>query len=39
MDEWSDRKGRDGVERYRSEKNATSLDGLPGVTPAEAVRK
>ena len=31
MDEWSERKGRDGVERYRAEKNAASIDGLPGV--------
>lgn len=31
MDEWSARKGRDGVERYWTEKNATSVDGLPGV--------
>lgn len=31
MDEWSDRKGRDGIEQYWVDKNAASLDGLPGV--------
>lgn len=36
LDEWSDRKGRDGVVRYWSEKNSTSLDGLPGVPDGEA---
>lgn len=35
MNEWSERKGRDGVERYWVEKNSTSLDGLPGVTPVK----
>lgn len=31
MDEWSERKGADGIAAYWSEKNATSLDGLPGI--------
>ena len=31
LDEWVERRGREGVERYWAEKNATSLDGLPGV--------
>lgn len=35
MDEWSDRKGREGVELYRANKNASSLDGLPGVPVPE----
>lgn len=33
MDEWADRKGRDGIERYWEEKNALSVDGLPGMAP------
>ncbi|MFN8027273.1 MAG: pyridoxamine 5'-phosphate oxidase family protein [Acidimicrobiia bacterium] len=28
---WADRKGRDGVEEYWTQKNVTSVDGLPGV--------
>jgi hypothetical protein len=28
---WSEAKGPDGLEEYRHEKNATSLDGLPGL--------
>lgn len=31
MDEWSERKGSDGIRRYWAEKNLSSLDGLPGV--------
>lgn len=31
MDEWASRKGRDGIGEYWAEKNAFSLDGLPGV--------
>ena len=31
MDEWSDRKGRAGIATYWTEKNAVSLDGLPGM--------
>lgn len=33
MDEWSERKGSDGIRRYWAEKNASSLDDLPGVAP------
>jgi Pyridoxamine 5'-phosphate oxidase len=29
--EWAERKGVDGLVRYREEKNATSIDGLPGL--------
>ena len=31
MDEWSERKGRAGIEQYWSDKNSASLDGLPGM--------
>jgi predicted pyridoxine 5'-phosphate oxidase superfamily flavin-nucleotide-binding protein len=31
LNEWADRKGRDGVEAYRAEQNRTSIDDLPGV--------
>lgn len=31
LDEWAQRKGEDGIARYRAEKNAASLDGLPGL--------
>jgi hypothetical protein len=31
MDEWAARKGPEGIGRYRAEKNARSVDGLPGV--------
>jgi Pyridoxamine 5'-phosphate oxidase len=31
MDEWSERKGPDGIAAYWSEKNSHSLDGLPGI--------
>ena len=31
MDRWLEHKGRDGVEAYHAERNATSLDGLPSV--------
>jgi hypothetical protein len=34
MDEWSDRKGEEGIRAYWREKNAGSLDGLPGVSAA-----
>jgi Pyridoxamine 5'-phosphate oxidase len=30
---WAETKGTDGLTRYRSEKNARSLDGLPGLEP------
>lgn len=29
--EWADRKGEDGIERYWSDRNAVSIDGLPGL--------
>ena len=29
--EWADRKGPEGVERYREEQNRESIDGLPGL--------
>jgi hypothetical protein len=32
MDRWLEHKGRDGVEAYHAERNATSLDGLPSVS-------
>jgi Pyridoxamine 5'-phosphate oxidase len=31
MDQWSQRKGRDGVADYQAEKNLVSIDGLPGL--------
>lgn len=31
MDEWAERKGPDGLEDYRAEKNASSIDGLPAL--------
>jgi hypothetical protein len=31
LDEWAERKGRDGIEAYWSEKNAASIDGCEGV--------
>jgi hypothetical protein len=31
MDEWAERKGEAGIREYWREKNAASLDGLPGV--------
>lgn len=31
MDEWAARKGPEGVEHYRADKNSSSIDGLPGV--------
>lgn len=32
MHQWNERKGTDGVARYRQENNRVSLDGLPGVS-------
>jgi hypothetical protein len=32
--EWADRRGPERVVEYRAEKNLTSIDGLPGLTPA-----
>ena len=34
MDEWAERIGSDGIRAYWAEKNAASLDGLPGVAQA-----
>jgi hypothetical protein len=31
LDEWAERKGADGIARYQSDKNAQSIDGLPGL--------
>jgi hypothetical protein len=31
--EWADRKGPDGVVAYRNDRNAVSIDGLPGIIP------
>lgn len=31
MDEWAERKGPEGIARYWAEKNALSVDGLPGM--------
>ncbi|MCZ7527321.1 MAG: pyridoxamine 5'-phosphate oxidase family protein [Acidimicrobiia bacterium] len=31
---WAERRGEDGIVRYRRERNAVSLDGLPGVPEA-----
>ena len=31
LDEWAERRGRDGVRAYQAEKNAVSIDGLPGL--------
>jgi pyridoxamine 5'-phosphate oxidase-like protein len=31
MAKWADRKGEDGLVEYRAKKNATSIDGLPGL--------
>lgn len=36
MDDWSARKGRDGVEAYQAKHNSASIDGLPGLRPAPA---
>ena len=36
MDEWSERKGPEGIHAYWEEKNASSVDGLPGLAPREA---
>jgi len=31
LDEWADRRGPDGIAAYQAERNATSIDGLPGL--------
>jgi hypothetical protein len=33
MDQWSSRKGSEGIRRYWDEKNRSSLDDLPGLSP------
>ena len=33
MRPWAEKKGPDGLERYRAQKNARSLDGLPALVP------
>ena len=33
--DWADRKGRDGVDAYRAERNVESIDGLPGIRPTK----
>jgi hypothetical protein len=32
--EWAERRGPEGVEAYRAERNAVSIDGLPGLATA-----
>lgn len=31
LDSWSDKRGEEGLDRYRAERNAVSLDGLPAL--------
>lgn len=31
LDDWAGRRGPDGVARYQAERNAESIDGLPGL--------
>jgi hypothetical protein len=31
MDQWSSRKGRDGIRQYWVEKNVASIDGISGI--------
>jgi hypothetical protein len=33
MDQWSTRKGREGIRQYRAEKNVASIDGIAGIDP------
>lgn len=33
LDEWAERKGVEGIARYQAERNAVSIDGLPGLAP------
>jgi hypothetical protein len=33
---WADRRGPDGLDEYREEKNAVSIDGLPGLSATES---
>ena len=34
MDQWSSRKGRDGIRQYWAEKNVASIDGISGIGPS-----
>ena len=34
LEEWAERKGPAGIDRYQAEKNARSIDDLPGLDPA-----
>ncbi len=34
MDQWSSRKGREGIREYWAEKNVASIDGLSGIEPS-----
>jgi hypothetical protein len=34
LQRWAERKGNEGLVRYKKEKNAVSIDGLPGLDPA-----
>ncbi|MBW2268034.1 MAG: pyridoxamine 5'-phosphate oxidase family protein [Deltaproteobacteria bacterium] len=34
LPKWAERKGQDGIERYKAENNASSIDGLPGLRGA-----
>jgi len=36
---WAERKGEDGLAGYRRDKNTRSIDGLPGVNPAEELSR
>ncbi len=36
MRPWAEKKGPDGLETYRAQKNARSLDGLPGLVSSES---
>lgn len=36
MRPWAEKKGPEGLEQYRAQKNSRSLDGLPALVPAEA---
>ena len=33
LEQWADNKGPEGLAAYRAERNATSIDGLPGLDP------
>lgn len=35
LDQWAESKGPAGLKAYRKEKNATSIDDLPGLTPGQ----